>query len=174
LKALAASIDEAVDCSGFDTLDECVTARGTSWLCTVSDCTTQNGAAASSAVQEGLLIGAGFDIPSVYDTTAINLLQSGEDAVNSLYPSDEYMIYLPLVLVFVTAFTIALATIPSSIPSTALKLRCGVIKYLHEPRIYGLRKAPDQVAILQGTMFWSGIFSAGLMGFIFGLVLFLI
>ena len=48
------------------------------------------------------------------------------------------------------------------------------MEFLYSPRNYGLRKAPDKATILQGSMFWSILFSAGLMGFVFAFLLFLI
>lgn len=47
------TLDQAVDCSGFDSLADCVADRGTSWLCTAVDYTMENGAGASSVTQQG-------------------------------------------------------------------------------------------------------------------------
>lgn len=171
------SLSEPVDCSGFDSLGDCVDARGTSWLCTVVDYTMENGPNASSTSQEGLLRGAGLNLPMINRTSADALLQSGQDAIQTLYPTEKYMIFWPLligtIVAFVTALSIAFVTIPS-ITTTTLKLRSGVIDLLRSPRKHGLRKAPDQVTFLQGAMFWGILFSAGLMGFVFAFLLFLL
>lgn len=171
------SLSEPVDCSGFDSLGDCVDARGTSWLCTVVDYTMENGPNASSASQEGLLRGAGLNLPMINRTSADALLQSGQDAIQTLYPTEKYMIFWPLligtIVAFITALSIASMTIPS-ITTTTLKLRSGVIDLLRNPRKHGLRKAPDQVTFLQGAMFWGILFSAGLMGFVFAFLLFLL
>jgi hypothetical protein len=72
---------------------------------------------------------------------------------------------------FLTAVYLSLAYIPS-VCKTILMLRCGAIKTMRDPNFVQYRRAPDQVSILTGSLFWGAYFSSLVVGAIIGLVAF--
>ena len=106
----------------------------------------------------GLLDAAGFDTSSLINTSQAYLSAAAEASVNSLYPSQKYMVKVPAVagtiVAFITAISLAVTYIPS-VTSTTLKLRSGVIPSLKSPGFARYRFAADQVTILTGSMFWG-------------------
>lgn len=54
-----------------------------------------------------------------------------------------------------------------------MKLRAGIIPLMHNPKAITIRIAPDQVATLQGTLFWGTLFSSALMAAFWGGIVFL-
>jgi len=96
---------------------------------------------------------------------------------HNTYPQDEVMIKAPLVLGSVIALLSALALFMVFIPSvttTTLKLRCGVIPFLHSDLNFRTHHfAMDTVTMILGSSFWAVLYSSVGLGAIFGLVLFL-
>ena len=70
--------------------------------------------------------------------------QSIDDSVESLYPNDDYMINIPLVIgviiAILTSLFLAVSYLPS-ITSTTLQLRTGVIPTLSEEKLNQYRAA---------------------------------
>ena len=85
------------------------------------------------------------------------------------------MVIVPVVLATLVAFVIAivvsLAVIPGAVSAT-LKLRCGVIPFMHNPKHKALRNAPDQTASLRGALLWGTLLSASLMALIIAAIAF--
>jgi hypothetical protein len=151
--------------------------NGQSWLCALVDYTLQMGDKAAWEVQNELLKNAGFATGDVQNNTYESLLQQSLETVNTLYPTNKYMIFWPLLVgtiaAFITAMIIALSVIPS-IATTVLKLRTGLlIDLMHDRQHSYFRRAPDQVAYLRGSMFWGSLASSIIMGLIFAVIIFL-
>ena len=89
--------------------------------------------------------------------------------------SEKYMVLIPMVTaVFVAVLTtafLALIYIPST-TTTILKLRSGYIPTLRNKHFCWYRRAPDQVTLLTGMIFWGTLVSGVVVGGIVGLVLF--
>ena len=99
-----------------------------------------------------------------------------DEATESLYPEEEYMLTIPLsvaVMVAIsTALRLAMAYLPG-VTTTILKLRAGVIPSLHSPDFEKYRVAPDTVTMLTGSLFWGCLVSSLLFGLVIGFVVFL-
>lgn len=128
-----------------------------------------------TATQLAFLSGAGFDQATLEDTTRFALQQATDDALNSMFPSQKYMVVVPVaaatIFAAVTALYLAVTYIPSTV-TTILRMRSGAIDTLRDPRFHLYRKAPDQVAILTGSVFWGCFVSSIVVGSVFGLFIF--
>lgn len=86
------------------------------------------------------------------------------------------MVLVPMIIAVVVAFTttafLAITYIPS-VSATILKLRCGFIPTLQNKEFNKYRRAPDQVALLTGSIFWGTLVSGVLVGGTVGLLVFL-
>lgn len=119
------------------------------------------------AEQLFLLEGTGFNETALQFTTQQSLQVAASDAVAELYPQEQYMISVPLVIGVLIAFLVALNLAVSFLPSvtsTILQLRSGVILVKGSPFLQQYRAAPESVAILIGSLFWGTLFSAILTG----------
>lgn len=125
--------------------------------------------------QANLLLGSGFNQTFLEETARSSLHGAMEASVRSLYPSEKYMVVVPLTLAtivsFVVAFYLSVTYIPSVI-ATILKLRCGVIPTLRDKEFFKYRVAPDQVSTLTGSIFWGTFVSSLVVGFFVGLISF--
>ena len=85
------------------------------------------------------------------------------------------MVLVPMVVgvtvAFLTTVFLAVAYIPS-VATTILKLRCGYIPTLRNPEFNNYRRAPDQVCMLTGSIFWGTLVSGLVVGGTVGLVVF--
>ena len=128
-------------------------------------------------IQQALLEQAGLDVEAITDVTAANLESAARDTVESLQPTEVYMVVVPLafstITAFATALIISLAVIPSA-TSTILKYRSGVIDLMHEEEQLLLKKTSDYPSLLRGAMFWGTLVSALLMALIVGGIVFFI
>ncbi|CAB9504800.1 expressed unknown protein [Seminavis robusta] len=144
-----------------------------SYLCPLVE-SAQSGSLNATS-QLALLNASGFE-GDIWRTTAYNAAQgAANEGVDSLYPSEKYMITAPLylgtIIAFFTALSLAVVFIPSVV-TTILRLRSGDIATLRNKDFNRYRHAPDQVALLTGSLFWGSLFSSVLVGGAFGLVLF--
>jgi hypothetical protein len=123
----------------------------------------------------GFLNASGFDVDFLLQTAKANLQLAADDSVDSLYPSEKYMVVVPLaigtVVAFLTALFLAVMYMPS-VMMTILKLRSGNIPSLRDHNFNMYRIAPDQVAILTGSLFWGSFISALFVGGFVGLLVF--
>jgi hypothetical protein len=125
--------------------------------------------------QLGLLDALGLNTSVILDITRNALQQSVNQSVDSLYPSQLYMLTIPMTfaLAVIVALSLAVSYLPS-ITSTILQLQSRVIPTLHEETLEKYRKAPDSVTLLlTGTLLWSCLFSSILVDAIVGGILFL-
>lgn len=115
---------------------------------------TAIGGTEEALVNVGLLEASGLDLESLLAVARTNLQTAAESSVDSLYPAEEYMVYVPFlvgtIVASVTALSLAITYIPS-VTSTTLKLRSGVIPSLRDPEFHNYRKAADQVTMITGT-----------------------
>lgn len=125
--------------------------------------------------QLALLTGSGIDDKAVTESLFNVVERATESAINSLYPSERYMLTVPIaiatVLSFLTTGYLAISYIPS-VMYTTLKLRTGVIPSLRDPRFSKFRQAPDLVTILTGSLFWGTLGSGLVVGATVGLIVF--
>lgn len=127
----------------------------------------------SASEQVALLTGSGLNADGLREVSRVALLRAASDAVTSLYPSDSRMIVIPMIVATLAAFltaTFLAATYIPSVTNTVHKLRCGVIPTLRDPRLKQYKVAPDQVAILTGSLFWGAFVSSLVVGSLFGLL----
>lgn len=110
---------------------------GQDWLCSVVGYTKAAGVDAAWEVQAGLLERAGLTMDDITNSSTLALATQSREAVQTLYPTEKYMIFTPLFLgtiaAFVTALTIALTLVPS-MTTTVLKLRSGVMDLMRDPK----------------------------------------
>ena len=89
---------------------------------------------------------------------------------------EKYMVVVPMVIgvaiAFLNALSLALVYIPS-VTATILQLRCGIIPTLRDKNFNIYRHAPDQVALITGSLFWGSLVSSILVGGVVGMVIFL-
>jgi hypothetical protein len=126
--------------------------------------------------QLGLLDALGLNTSEIFDITQLALTQSINHSVDSLYPSQLYMLIVPMSVAVAVSVIVALSLAVSYLPSvtsTILQLRSGVIPTLHEESLEKYRKAPDSVTLLTGTLFWGCLLSSIVVGAIVGGVVFL-
>lgn len=129
----------------------------------------------------------------VLNTSAILLLSAdnttctavAEEAINrtidnvadSLYPQEQYMVEVPMIVATTIAFIYTLALVFVYIPSvasTTLQFRSGVIPFFRDEYNFALyRTRLDQVTILLGSMFWSAIYASVFVGAFIGFIVFL-
>ena len=127
------------------------------------------------AQQIALLGGSGLDEEFLESVARESLEQAAEESVNSLYPSERYMVAFPMIVATAVAFLVAVYLSVLYIPSvttTILKLRCGHIPTLRDGHFRRYRVAPDQVAILTGSIFWGTLFSSVVVGGFIGVIVF--
>lgn len=96
-------------------------------------------------------------------------------SVDTLYPAEKYMVTVPMivatVIAFISSLSLAITYIPS-VTTTILKLRNGHIATLRNKDFNRYRCAPDQVALLTGSLFWGSLFSGVVVGGFIGLIVF--
>jgi len=115
------------------------------------------------------------DIMNYVNATANAAIQN---QIDSIFPSQQYMITIPLVMgtiaAFLTALSLAFTYLPST-TATTLKLRSGVIPTFRAPRDFQLnRRANDEVTMLIGGLFWGCFISSVLVGLLIAVTLFLL
>src|SRR3569832_1395379 len=103
-----------MDSCTMENLQGCQT-NGQSALCSVVEYTIQKGKQAEWQVQNALLSRAGFAMSDVLNNTKQSLAEQSLETVNTLYPTQKYMVFVPLLLgtiaAFITAMIIALAVV---------------------------------------------------------------
>lgn len=131
---------------------------GSDYLCTLLDSYSNSSTSLDGVTALGLLNASGFDASGLVETSRDYLQTASRATVDSLYPSQKYMVRVPAILgtivAFITALSLAVTYIPS-VTSTTLKLRSGVIPSLRNPGFSRYRFAADMVTILTGSMFWG-------------------
>lgn len=161
----------ATYCAG-DSL-QCDPTADVNYLCPLLD--QQSVGSLDAASQAALLSASGFDDTLLREVAYQAAQQAVDEGVDSLFPSEKYMIVVPLYvatfLAFIVAFSLAILYIPS-VTRTILKLRCGHIPTLHNKNFNRFRCAPDQVALLSGSLFWGSLFSGTIVGGMIGLIIF--
>lgn len=119
---------------------------------------------------------SGFNT-SAFETIVKSQLQTAvNDAVETLYPEEEYMLIVPLCIGVCVAVIAALRLATLYLPgvtTTILELRSGVIPSLGSPDFQKYREAPDTVTLLTGTLFWGCLVSSILFGMFIALMIFL-
>ena len=123
-----------------------------------------------------LLNASGYDVNAMVNVTRTTALQAADRAVEVFYPSDKYMVVVPMTIATACAFLMGVYLAVSYIPSvtkTILMLRCGSIPTMHNRYFNRYRVAADQVAILFGSLFWGTFFSSVLLGGSIGAIIFL-
>lgn len=100
-----------------------------------------------------------------------------EGISDSLYPQEQYMVEVPMIVATAVAFISTLALVVVYIPSvasTTLQFRSGVIPLFHDDYNFELyRSRLDNITILLGSMFWSALYAAGFVGILLGTIVFL-
>jgi hypothetical protein len=142
------------------------------YLCTFA----QNQSQLDISQQLALLQASGFNSSTFENATHLAFQEAANSSVESLYPSQEYMIKFPLILGTITAFMTSIylaVTFLPSVTSTILQLRCGKIPTMSNEDFPKFRAAPDQVSILTGSLFWGCLLSSILVGGFVGFLLFL-
>lgn len=159
-------------------LYECDSISSVDYLCALAQ---QTGNATISSAEEnllnlGLLNASGLDVETILAASKAALHLAAESSVDSLYPAEKYMVEIPIIVgsifAFLTAVSLAVTYIPST-SSTTLKLRCGVIPTLRNPKFHLYRVAADQVTVLLGSLFWGCLIASILVGSLVGGVIFL-
>jgi len=115
------------------------------------------------------------DIMNYVNATANAAIQN---QIDSIFPSQQYMITIPIVMgtiaAFLTALSLAFTYLPST-TATILKLRSGVIPTFRAPRDFQLnRRANDEVTMLIGGLFWGCFISSVLVGLLIAVTFFLL
>jgi hypothetical protein len=151
---------------------QCDPGYATDYMCALQSSSSD----LDSNQQNALLQGSGIDTSSLTALSESALDQAAKQAVASLYPTELYMISIPVfigvTIAVLTAFNLT-ATYAPSVVATVLKLRCGVMATLHNPDLDMYRIAPETVALLTGSLFWGCLVSSLVTGGSFGLIAFL-
>jgi hypothetical protein len=138
-------------------------------------CIQQNAPVTSTDELLYYLNETGFDATYVSNVTNSALQEASYQLVDTLYPTQEYMVRIPLIIAVIVAFLTSVNLATSYIPSvtaTVLKLRCGVIDSLHSRDMQLYRVAPETVALLTGSLFWGCLVASLLAGSLTGLIAF--
>ncbi|KAG7372979.1 hypothetical protein IV203_033703 [Nitzschia inconspicua] len=145
-------------------------------FCTLAHSTYGNTTQHELSHQLALLAAAGFNVTGFEESAKQSIEDATNSSVDSLYPSSEYMIRIPLIVgtatAFITSVYLAVTFLPS-ITSTILQLRCGFIPTMANKDFNKYRCAPDQVSILTGSMFWGTLLGSFLVGSFVGVLVFL-
>jgi hypothetical protein len=147
--------NEAQDMSNctLEDVEACAELAG-SWLCAVVEYTQFKGDAATWQLQEELLRLSGYPVDLIFSTSVDAFEEAAKQSVSTLYPTETYMIFVPLLCATLAAFgaavTAAIAMIPSAV-STLMRYRCGLIDLMNDPKHRLIRAYPEQVALLRGT-----------------------
>lgn len=108
----------------------------------------ETGANTSAALQE-----AGFDVQGLEKVAYDSMYAAAEQTASNFYPSEKYMVTVPLTIATIVAFLSALALTTVYIPSvtsTTLQLRSGAIPTFRNPKFGLYRFGADLVTILLG------------------------
>lgn len=150
-------INEAA-CELVGTYFTCDSDTNDDYLCTLLSSAPGSNSTLEGLTALGLLNASGFDADQLVQGAEEYLQTAAQASVDSLYPSQKYMVKVPAIVgtivAFITALSLAITYIPS-VTSTTLKLRSGVIPSLRSPGFNRFRFAADQVTILTGSMFWG-------------------
>ncbi|CAB9514932.1 expressed unknown protein [Seminavis robusta] len=162
-------------CTGTQEVFQCdfTDATDVNVLCPLLDPTAAQSLNASTTL--ALLSASGFETESLQAAAYEAAQQAAYESVDNLYPTDKYMITIPLYVATVIAFLMALSLAVIYIPSTVntmLRLRCGDIPTLRNKDFHRYRNAPDLVSQLTGSLFWGSLFSSVLVGGVIGLIIF--
>ena len=108
----------------------------------------------------GLLQANGLDVDALVSRARGALQSTAESTVDSLYPVEEWMVSIPLMVgviaAVIAAASLAITYIPS-VTSTTLKLRTGVIPSLRDVECNQYQNSADQVTIITGSLVWGGL-----------------
>lgn len=146
------------DCDFYGTYSSCDPNADNDYVCTLLDYATNATSNLDGLTALGLLNASGFDAASLIETSRVYLENAAESSVNSLYPTQKYMVLFPAIMATIVAFLAAVSLAVTYIPSvtsTTLQLRSGVIPTLRSPRFHKHRFASDTVTILTGSLFWG-------------------
>jgi hypothetical protein len=158
------------NCAQISGMIECNMSAPVNFLCPLLQ--TNN---LTVAQTQALLEAAGFNTTALNDATRVALQQAVDESVDSLYPSDKYMVIVPMAMgtavAFITAVWLAVTYMPS-VATTILRLRCGEIPTLRDPEFSNRRFAADEVSILTGSLFWGALVSSILVGGFVGVFVF--
>lgn len=112
-------------CELAGTYVSCDSNTSNDFLCTLLNSTLDTDSYIGGITALGLLNASGFDATRLVQTTHEYLTTAAEASVNSLYPTQKYMVKVPAILAtivaFLTAICLAVFYIPS-VTSTTLKL----------------------------------------------------
>ena len=132
---------------------------------------------ANGALDESAIVLLNFDNTTCQTVAAQAVNRTMENVSSSLFPQEEYMVKVPMIVATAIAFAYTLALVVVYIPSvtsTTLQFRSGVIGFFHDNTNFDLyRSRLDLVTILLGSMFWSAIYASGLAGILVAIVVFL-
>mmetsp|Transcript_24281 Transcript_24281/g.45209 ORF Transcript_24281/g.45209 Transcript_24281/m.45209 type:complete len:1056 (+) Transcript_24281:78-3245(+) len=146
------------------------------YLCSFSNGVTADQSQLDVSQQLALLAASGFNVSALEEAIELSLEEAGNASVDSLYPSSEYMIRIPLIIgtatAFLTSVYLAVTFLPST-TSTILRLRCGQIPTMANEEFNKYRCAPDQVSVILGSMFWGCFLSSILVGGFVGVLVFI-
>lgn len=122
-----------------------------------------------------LMNASGVSANLISDTIAAAAREATSRSVDTLYPAEKYMVTVPMVvatvIAFISSLSLAITYIPS-VTTTILRLRNGHIATLRNKDFNRYRCAPDQVALLTGSLFWGSLFSGVVVGGFIGLIVF--
>lgn len=125
--------------------------------------------------QSSLLQASGFNKTFLEDAVRSSLHKAIDGTVRSLYPTDKYMVVVPMAIATCLSFLVAMYLAVTYIPSvttTILKLRCGCIPTLRDKAFFKYRVAADLVSMLTGSIFWGAFVSSVVVGSLVGLIVF--
>ena len=152
---------------------QCDNSMGVNYLCGL----VNDPSGVSELQTLGLLNASGLDGESLMALSRTMLQESVDQTIDSLYPTHKYMVTIPMIVAVCMATLCALyltLSYASSVTSTILKLRCGIIPSLADPEKFSrMRQAPDTVSLLTGSLFWGCLGSSILVGGSFGVIVFL-
>ncbi|KAG7356326.1 hypothetical protein IV203_001012 [Nitzschia inconspicua] len=162
-------------CSVTEGVYDCHEGASRDIFCTLAHSTYNNDTQLELSHQLALLTAAGFNVTGLEESAIQSIEDATISSVDSLYPSSEYMIRIPLIVgtatAFMTSVYLAVTFLPS-ITSTILQLRCGFIPTMANKDFNKYRCAPDQVSILTGSMFWGTLLGSFLIGSFLGVLVF--
>jgi len=156
--------------------NETLSLNNSSALCSLVGYSS-NSSSADGLLQLGLLDASGLNTESILGIAREATNAAAQGAIDSLYPAEQYMITIPLVIgtiaAFLTALSLAVTYLPSA-TATTLKLRSGVIPTFRAPKDFQLyRYATDEVTALTGGMFWGCFIASVLVGALIAAVIFM-
>jgi len=166
--------EEVPSCNDVAEISQCISNDSTAFCTLLHYANSEE--VINATIQRQLLNASGLNVVAMSEAAFDNLILAVKGYFDFYFPTGKHMLIVPLAIgvgfAVLMAFFVTMVVLPS-VSSTVMKLRSGVLPFVHSPRARLLRIAPDQTAVLRGVMTWGCLLASAGLGIVIFLLLFL-